>query len=257
MDASIRKHKSVIPEGIYPLFQAIADDLNLLVILHGEELNPERLLQLKDVAFPAHLGLSLKSERAIPVLQAMSEAVTNWPENPRPDQLDRLHVDFANIYLNYVYRASPEESVWVDDDHLAMQQSMFDVREIYQRHGLEAANWRLRPDDHLVSQLQFTAHILTHEPDTETLEELAHFLDNHLLRWLPYFSQRVAQRSETEFYASLALLTGLYCEELRDLLALILDQSRTPPEPLEKSTHGQGNKDQINEAYIPGIAESW
>ena len=40
--------------------------------------------------------------------------------------LDELAADFAAIYLNNAYGASPYESVWLHDEHLACQQPMFD-----------------------------------------------------------------------------------------------------------------------------------
>lgn len=81
------------------------------------------------------------------------------------------------------------------------------------------------PSDHLALQLQFLAHLFAPERG-DTLAEAARFMDEHLLRWLPLFARRVAERCQTLFFAALALLTDAYCEELRDLLALILTEPR-------------------------------
>jgi TorA maturation chaperone TorD len=49
------------------------------------------------------------------------------------------------------------------------------------------------------------------------------------LRWIEEFAERVADRCSTRFYAGLALLTAAYLDELRDLLARLLDQPRPAP----------------------------
>ena len=65
---------------------------------------------------------------------------------------------------------------------------MFKVREWYKQYGLQVENWRLRPDDHLVCQLQFIAHLLSLDNDGDKLREIAQFLDEHLLLWIRDFA---------------------------------------------------------------------
>jgi TorA maturation chaperone TorD len=43
-------------------------------------------------------------------------------------------------------------------------------------------------------------------------------MDEHLLRWLPDFAGRLAQRAELPFYAALAQLTLAWCNALHRLL---------------------------------------
>ncbi|MGZ8219633.1 molecular chaperone TorD family protein [Methylomagnum sp.] len=68
--------------------------------------------------------------------------------------LDDLAADFAAIYLTGAFGASPYESYWLSDDHLICQDAMFDMRTLYAGAGLKVPDWRMRPDDHLVFQLQ-------------------------------------------------------------------------------------------------------
>jgi TorA maturation chaperone TorD len=120
---------------------------------------------------------------------------------------------------------------------------MFDMRELYAADGLAVPDWRMRPDDHLVFQLQFVAKRLgrlaslsdadfTHQAD-DLWRSLATLLDHHLLRWLPDFATRVSVRCDTEFYAALFLLTHVWCEQLRDLIALHLGELRPSNEEIE------------------------
>jgi len=140
-----------------------------------------------------------------------------------------------------------------------MQQPMFQIRDWYRRHHLVAEDWRRFSDDHLVLQLQFIAHLLQQAQAPQELEDLATFLDEHLLRWLGDFSRRVAQRCASDLYAALAMLTHSYLEELRDLLATLLGQPRPTPEEIEArmNQHTPPLSQQIEGPYLPGTAPSW
>ena len=152
--------------------------------------------------------------------------------------------------------------MWLDDEELVCQQPMFEVREWYARHGLAVPNWRVMADDHLVNQLLFVAFLLekaTTENNQQLLEEAARFLDEHLLRWLLPFAQRVAQRCATPFYANLSLETAVYVEQTRDLLAEILGVPRLSHEEIETHLRAQqlaASRPQPMQ-YYPGVAPSW
>ena len=239
--------------------QAIAEDLSQLAILHDAEADDRLIQSLKSSGFPRTLGLKLVSMRAHASMDLIENALAALPRALDQASIDELAVDYANIYLTYAYRASPNESVWTDEESLERQQSMFQVRDDYARHGLGAANWRQRADDHLVLQLQFLVHLFEHEGPLQSLETAARFMDDHLLRWLMPFADRVANRCATEFYAGINLLTAVYCEELRDLFALILDQPRPTPEEIEARMQAKSTgKEDVPVAFVPGAGgPSW
>lgn len=219
----------------------VAADLRLLADLHAIELTRERFRELQEIDFPG--------TQAFPA--ELSDAL-----------MDELASDFADIYLNGKFHSSPQESVWLDDEELVCQQPMFEVREWYARHELAAPNWRRMADDHLVNELLFVAYLLdkaSTEDDKQVLMELAQFMDEHLLRWLLPFGQRVSQRCATAFYATLALETAAYCEHIRDLLADILEVPRESHEAIEERL--QSRKFAASTAqpmhYYPGSAPSW
>jgi len=231
---------------------AVADDLALFARLHREEVDAALLGSLRELGFPEALGLRLQGEQGRSALQAVRETMQRLPADLGAEQLDHLAADFADIYLNNRLRAAPNESVWLDDDGLMMQEPMFQVRDWYRRHGVAAEDWRRFPDDHLTLQLQFIAHLLSQNQ----LAAAAQFMDEHLLRWLTDFAVRVANRCGTDFYAGVAVLTGAYLEELRDLLAELLEQPR--PSPEEIAERMKQKKAQEKEApYVPGAAPSW
>lgn len=245
------------------LARAVAEDLRLLAHLHDRELDRATLSALRSGAFPDSLALILVGEAARAAIDLLGSALSQIELDAGTETMDLLDVDYAAIYLNHTLRAAPNESVWVDEEELAMQAPMFEVREWMARHGLTVENWRVRPEDHLVHELEFLACILESEPSDETLGEAADFLDRHLLRWVPDFSRRVAARCETSFYAGLNALTGCYLDEVRDLLAEMSGAPRPTREEVEARIAAEcpagasPRKVEMPLRYVPGASPSW
>jgi TorA maturation chaperone TorD len=244
-------------EGVLRDFRAAAAaDLTDLAALHDREVDAAALDRLRVAAAEGLLRLRLVNEDSRAALFLLDEALLGLPAEIGGALLDDLAADYADIYLNYGVRAAPNESVWLDEDNLAMQAPMFEVRSLYQRHGLQVPDWRRRADDHLVHELQFLAHLL--DPNTgDTLGEAAAFLDEHLLLWLPDFSARVAQRCATPFYAGVAAVTSAYLDELRELLERVLGQPRTPREEVEERRRRARESEPAPTAFVPGSAPTW
>lgn len=235
---------------------AVALDLTTLAVVHNAELDDTLLARLRLNAFPQVLGLRLNSEAGQGALAAMDWAMADLPLPLPASMADELAADYAAIYLTYAYRASPCESVWLDQEGLGMQAPMFQVRELYRQFDLAVANWRMRPDDHLVVELHFLA-CLMQDQHPQALREAARFLDEHLLRWLPMFARRVSARCATAFYAAAARLTAVYCDELRDVLAGLLSYPRPSPEEVEARMQPRPDESIESLRYLPGIAPSW
>ena len=227
--------------------EAVSEDLELLAALHDRELDALAIQQLKDLEFPLGLGLALHNEASAAALRQMETAMAGLIDEKNPSLLDDLAVDFADIYITYRVRAAPTESVWLDKDHLVRQQPMFQVREVYRKRGLKIVDEQMRPDDHIVTELRFLAHLFGQCGDAEALREAAAFLDQHLLRWIGLFSETVAARCRTNFYAALAVLTAAYCDELRDVLAQWLDE----PRPALEQDAAKGDEDATPEVPLP------
>lgn len=186
-----------------------ADDAETLARLHDRELDAATLIALKEIGFPDNLALLPQDEESRAAWQFMRNAVSSAPTFR---EIDELAAEYAAIYLTGSYGISPCESVWLDEDRLTCREPMFALREIYKAAGLAAADWRKRPDDHLVLQLLFIAHALHPAASANFLVQM---MDEHLLRWLPDFSARVATRTSQPFYAGLGMLTLAWCRELR------------------------------------------
>lgn len=248
--------------------QAWSDDAGTLALLHDRELGPDMLAGLRALAFPANLGMLPCGEKGRQVFEMMRWAMTSLPDLPDTAFMDNLAADFAAIYLTGALDASPFESFWVSDEHLLCQEAMFEMRALYSAEGLKAPDWRQRPDDHLVFQLQFLAKRLeriaggagTAPGAGDEWRALALLLDHHLLRWLPDFARCVSQRCDSAFYAALALLTDVWCQQLRDAIARHLGEQRPTREEIEASCR-PATPDEVRPEpvrFMPGIGgPSW
>lgn len=239
---------------------ALAEDAATLAILQDRELSPAVLAELRVLDFPSNFGLLPGDDESRLLFWAMRETIAMLPTRFDDRLMNELAADFAAIYLTGAFGASPYESYWLSDDHLLCQDAMFDIRELYAKKGLAVSNWRMRPDDHLVLQLQFIAHLLNKVGNDDDWRWLAEFLDFHLLRWLPSFAGRVAERCDTPIYATLALLTDAWCQQLRHLIAQHLGEARPTSKDIEDRLKAQrmAETPELPIRFVPGAAgPSW
>lgn len=228
---------------------AVASDLDVLAALHDREPGAAIVAALQQAPLQDQLALVLTSEPALSALAAFALALDEVPCPVDNAALDELAAGYADVYLRYTYRASPEESVWLSEDELQRQAAMLDAREFYRRHSLVANDWAKRPEDHLVIELRFLARLM----EQQDFAEAARFLDAHLLRWVKRFAVRLVQAGAPNWYAALALLTASYLEELRDYLVDLSGLERPKPE----AERSKAVTPPAEGPYMPGIAPSW
>lgn len=216
MSAAAPPPAAVIDPGLEPApapddsTAMAAEDLRALAWLHEQERSPALLVALYDHGFPSTLCLVAADDPARAAMDAALSALAGRGDGSLPaSSADELAADYAAIYLTHALRASPFESVWRDEDHLAMQNPTFSVRAFYRRHGMQVTDWRKLADDHLTHELNFLALLL----ERGEQREAARFLGEHLMTWLPDFAQRVGARAATPFYAALAVLTRACCAQ--------------------------------------------
>lgn len=238
---------------------ALAEDALTLACLQDVEVSAEVLQELRAVGFPGNLALAPLGESSRHAHQIMGAALAELPHGIGTAAIDDHAADFAAIYLTGAYGASPCESYWLSDDHLVCQDPMFELRNLYAGSGLRVPDWRKRPDDHLVFQLQYLSHCLHSALEADDWRALGRFLDLHLLRWLPQFAARVMARSGTSFYAALAMLTSAWCEDLRNVIAADLGETRPSAEEIEAVLREQRADDAVQSLhFLPGAAgPSW
>ncbi|HMQ58407.1 MAG TPA: molecular chaperone TorD family protein [Rhizobiaceae bacterium] len=242
--------------GTETAFAPYADCLDLLVRFHDRELDADFLAGIRDNAIGDWLGEILSSRQSRDAIVGLKQALASLPPAPGPADYDRLAAEYAEIYLTHGYRISPNGSVWLTEDHLERQAPMFEVRNWYRHYGVGVPDWRKRPDDHIAHQIQFLALLLRHQ-SPHAAGDAARFLDANLLKWLPDFTARVAQRCKSPIYRAAATLTAATVEEIRDILQTRAGVARPVPEPEPKRPARATRIPGSEQPYVPGQAESW
>ncbi len=240
---------------------AVASDLDLIASLHDRPLTTEAVVAARAFPFADQLALTLASPAGSGACAALDAALSALPETIGLDVVDELASEHADIYYRFVYRASPTESVWRTEDGLVLQEPTFQVQQWYRRHGLRSEDPDGRPDDHIVMQLGFVAHMMEQARTVDDLVAVARFLDEHPLTWVGQLADRLSERGAPPFYTGLAALTAAYLEELREHLAEITGHARPVPVPEEaKPALARREKtcaDPDDKPYVPGLAPSW
>ncbi len=234
-------------------FSALADDLAQLIRLHDREIDANVLVALRMANFPRQLALQTTDPVGLQAYANMAAALAG------PLSLDELAADYAAIYLNNQYAASPYESVWLTDDHLACGAPMFELREIYAAAGWRVADWRERFDDHLVLQLQYLQRQM--HASAVDVEKHENFLDEHLGYWFPDFARQVSLRCRTSFYAALVELTHVWLQQYREVLAEMSGRAVPTREEVTIRINRKLARDKADVAplkFMPGVAgPSW
>ncbi|MBK6972378.1 MAG: molecular chaperone TorD family protein [Sterolibacteriaceae bacterium] len=236
----------------------MAKEVRTLAALHAAEVDVEVIRRLGAANYPAESVLPIDDDDSRRAVDLMRQAVFEL-RDPTSQQIDELAVDYAAIYLTGALHLSPNESAWLDEDHLERQQPMFEVRNWYQRHGVRAADWRCRSEDNLSLQLTFIAMLLELEDQDAAMSEAATFMDQHLLRWLGDFGSGVAQRCSTKFYAALALYTHSVTVGLRAVVGELggIPRFEIPASGGARPTGQQSDAAVQPMHYFPGAAPSW
>ena len=232
----------------------LADVIDVLARIHDREVDAAFIGGWRANGLSQWIGDVLGSAMAKEGVSALEGALDALPDPLTGIAHDDLASDYADIYLTHAYRISPNGSVWLTEEGLERQGPMFDTRSWYRRYGVEVPDWRKRPDDNIVHQLQFLAHLLR-TGDPEALADAARFLDGGLLAWLPEFAARIGARARTPFYRAFARLTHAAVDEVRDRLEQGTGLARQVAALPQPSCAATAAPDEIR--YMPGQAESW
>lgn len=147
--------------------------------------------------------------------------------------LTELAIEYARIFLGTGEdSAFPYESVYTSPERLLMQDARDDVLLQYRREGLDRATQLHEPEDHIALELEFVAYLCQQAAlafgnqdgaaATRYLEKQQHFLERHLLRWVPVFCRDVTRLGRLEFYKAAAKMTADFLSMERDIVGGIV-----------------------------------
>lgn len=134
-----------------------------------------------------------------------------------------LAVDYAALFLGLgggVHH--PSESAYRSSTHFIMQQPRDDVLASYRTAYVDKVKDFPEPEDHIAMELQFMAHLSGKTAEAMQagkkdeakvlLETQKDFINNHLLVWVPKFTEDVMKAAKLDFYRAVAKITGRFIE---------------------------------------------
>ena len=138
--------------------------------------------------------------------------------------LDRLAIDYTQLFHGPVERISPYECIQIGDGEDLMGAAAEEVRRFMAEVGFSVPPETGELPDHISVELAFMAELARREAealesnDRKTAEFIAslqrRFLAAHLGRWAERFARKVWDRAATPFYAAMAeLLSGYIADE--------------------------------------------
>lgn len=140
---------------------------------------------------------------------------TGAPAAPAPEGIDweQAIFGFNRLFVGpKALLAPPYASVWLDPEPFLMGEATMEARHVYEMLGLGSPLRNKLPDDHLSLELDvlMAMHVSLACREAPPLRDLRrHFLERHVLRWMPQFCDRVLELEETPSPVAVAANTLL------------------------------------------------
>lgn len=142
------------------------------------------------------------------------------------EQISNEREEFQRLFIGPGPLAAPPwESYYRSKDNLLFDEWTYQIRELFHQFGLQSEKEHKEPDDHLLLELEFMiylADLFAQETDPDRfanlLDSQIHMLENHFIKWIPYFCERVIASTTSQLYLGAALLLADFLED--DLLFL-------------------------------------
>ncbi len=186
----------------------------LLAAVYRQEVSSDLLQQIKD---PRFMGV---------FSDLGSESMDLFFQKPDKELIEELAVEYARLFLGPGKHVSPHESVHHrrDDGQWGSLwgKSTVEVKKLIESTGLDYKNAYKGMPDHISVELEFMQQVILREEkaweeaDTETASDCRQlekkFIEEHLVRWIPTFCDKVIREAELPFYREMAALTIKFIE---------------------------------------------
>jgi putative dimethyl sulfoxide reductase chaperone len=186
----------------------------LLAALYRQEMTSELLGQIKD---PQIMGV---------LSDFGSEGMRDLMEKPEKAVLEELAMEYARLFLGPGKHISPHESIHHRRDDGQFGQlwgaSTVEVKKFISATGLDYSPDYNGLPDHIAVEFEFMQQVALEEEQAweEPVKDKAlfcqsiqkRFVDEHLIRWIPTFCEKVIKETDLPFYRELAELTENFIE---------------------------------------------
>jgi TorA maturation chaperone TorD len=191
-----------------------SDIYGLLSTVYRQEITTEFLQQVKDPQF----------------FEVLSDLGTvgldNFLQKPENELLEDLAVEYTRLFLGPGKHVSPHESVHHQREDgqwgNLWGESTAEVKRFIEATGLDYKDAFKGLPDHISVELEFMQQLTLREEqawkDEDTDKAVAcrqvekKFIEEHLIRWIPNFCDKVIQEAELPFYHAMAALTRSFIE---------------------------------------------
>ncbi len=138
-------------------------------------------------------------------------------------EYEKIHWDYTRMFIGpNALPVPPWESVYLNEDRLVFQEETFQVRKNYLKYCFIPRNYPHEPDDHIGTELDFMYRLNEMAMENNEakhrdkligiLKDQENFLKEHLVKWIPEFSNHMVNNANTEFYRGIAKVLKGYIE---------------------------------------------
>ncbi|MEN8263708.1 MAG: molecular chaperone TorD family protein [Nitrospirota bacterium] len=186
----------------------------LLSLIYRAEINMELLNHIKEPGFLA-------------VLSEMGAGLgDDFMNRPEEDLIEDLAVEYTRLFLGPGKHISPHESIHHERDDGDWGQfwgkSTVEIKKFIETAGLEYKDDFTGLPDHISVELEFMQKASAREAQAReegSNDELLYclkmerkFIDEHLLKWVPVFCDKIISEAELSFYREIAKVTKHFME---------------------------------------------
>lgn len=173
-------------------------------------------------------------------VEEIKEYLSKYDVVNNVEDYEDLHWDYTRMFIGpFELPAPPWESVYVRKDGLLFQENTINVRILYEQLGYEILHKNLEAEDHVGLELDFMFHLnelcienikknnfRTQSNLNYLMEQQHKFLENHLMAFIPNFSQKVIDNANTKFFSGMSKLLRSYLKIDSAILEEILEMKQ-------------------------------
>jgi TorA maturation chaperone TorD len=189
----------------------------MLALVYRQEMTSDLLKHVKDPQFLGALK-DLETEE--------TEGIETYFQKPESELLEDLTVEYTRLFLGPGSHISPYESVHHQREDGQWGKlwgaSTAEVKKLIESTGLTYSEDFKGLPDHIAVELEFMQQLTLREElawmDADVDAAVScrqaekNFIEEHLIRWIPDFCEKVIQQAELPFYRALAALTHSFIE---------------------------------------------
>ncbi len=186
--------------------------------IFSSELSTRELAQYETPAIHEFLaGLGENPQLSQPV-NALNKVLKTLLSKENPQVL--LAESFYNLFLKCdQFSVLPYASLYIEKAQLKGKTPAQAITELMEKNGVHVQEITDEPYDHIAVELDFLGHLIIRSNELEknvhmeaALRFQADYIRQHLLNWIPIFSEQCKAQDQLGFYAAVCALLVAFLE---------------------------------------------